>query len=53
MQKGSALPFCSKSREVPPPMGKQYAILRVQKCKGAEIGAMQYHRPNIYVTCDV
>ena len=24
-------------------MGKQYAILRVQKCKGAEIGAMQYH----------
>ena len=42
-QKGSALPFCSKSREVPPPMGKQYAILRVQKCKGAEIGAMQYH----------
>lgn len=31
------------SREVPPPMGKQYAILRVQKCKGAEIGAMQYH----------
>lgn len=42
-QKGSALPFCSKSREVPPPMGKQYAILRVQKCKGAAIGAMQYH----------
>lgn len=42
-KKGSALPFCSKSREVPPPMGKQYAILRVQKCKGAEIGAMQYH----------
>ena len=41
--KGSALPLCSKSREVPPPMGKQYAILRVQKCKGAEIGAMQYH----------
>lgn len=24
-------------------MGKQYAILRVQKCKGAAIGAMQYH----------
>lgn len=24
-------------------MAKQYAILRVQKCKGAEIGAMQYH----------
>ena len=24
-------------------MGKQYAILRVQKCKGAEVGAMQYH----------
>lgn len=24
-------------------MGKQYAILRVQKCKGTEIGAMQYH----------
>lgn len=24
-------------------MGKQYAILRVQKCKGAEIGALQYH----------
>lgn len=24
-------------------MGKQYAILRVQKCKGAEICAMQYH----------
>lgn len=24
-------------------MGKQYAILRVQKCKGAEIGTMQYH----------
>ena len=24
-------------------MGKQYAILRVRKCKGAEIGAMQYH----------
>ena len=42
-EKGSALPFCSKSREVPPPMGKQYAILRVQKCKGAEVGAMQYH----------
>lgn len=39
----SSLPFCSKSREVPPPMGKQYAILRVQKCKGAEVGAMQYH----------
>jgi archaellum component FlaC len=42
-EKGSALPFCFKSREVPPPMGKQYAILRVQKCKGAAIGAMQYH----------
>ena len=40
---GSLLPFCSKNREVPPPMGKQYAILRVQKCKGAAIGAMQYH----------
>ena len=24
-------------------MAKQYAILRVQKCKGAAIGAMQYH----------
>lgn len=24
-------------------MGKQYAILRVQKCKGAEICAMQHH----------
>lgn len=24
-------------------MRKQYAILRVQKCKGAAIGAMQYH----------
>lgn len=24
-------------------MGKQYAILRVQKCKGAAMGAMQYH----------
>lgn len=24
-------------------MGKQYAIIRVQKCKGAAIGAMQYH----------
>ena len=42
-KRGVRYPFVPKSREVPPPMGKQYAILRVQKCKGAEIGAMQYH----------
>ena len=28
-------------------MGKQYAILRVQKCKGAAIGAMQYHNDRV------
>ena len=42
-KRGVRYPFVPKSREVPPPMGKQYAILRVQKCKGAAIGAMQYH----------
>lgn len=42
-EKDVRYPFVPKSREVPPPMGKQYAILRVQKCKGAAIGAMQYH----------
>ena len=41
-KRGVRYPLFQK-QEVPPPMAKQYAILRVQKCKGAAIGAMQYH----------